>query len=67
MFNGVVVYCVSNLLRWVPFFQAADRGSSYEAEQEAKEREQQQAHMDETYNDNYMNEDDFFDGRQQQM
>ena len=55
--------------------EAADRGSSFEAEQEAEERKKQmQAEAmaaEGELNDNYMNEDDFFDaaggGARQQM
>lgn len=52
--------------------EVADRGSSFEAEQEAEERkklmeeEEQQAGQAQT-EDNYMNEADFFDARQRQQ
>ena len=46
--------------------EVADRGSSYEAEQEAEERKKELEQGE--LNDNYMNEEDFFDaGRQHPM
>ena len=46
--------------------EVADRGSSYEAEQEAEERKKELEQGE--LNDNYMNEEDFFDaGRQHGM
>ena len=44
------------------FKEIADRGSSYEAEQEAEERKKQLEQDSEFQEDNYMNENDFFDG-----